>query len=276
MQQAYEHCEALVRERDRERFLSSLFAPAERRKYLAALYAFDLEIERVPGLVREPMAGEIRFQWWREVLAGERADEAQANPVASALLDTIRTNRLSVAQLGETIDARQFDLLCQPMETLEALNRYLDATSGGMLRLGAQVLEPGWDASGAAISGGRALGIVRVLRGLARDASKGRLFVPLDTLAKNEVHTASVMAGESSKGLLETLAGLREMAAFRLAEFRKSGCPAAALPAFLPLALVPAYLKRLAKQTDPFRERADLSGVRSQFALWRAARRGAV
>ena len=39
--------------------------------------------------VREPMPGEIRLQWWRDVLNGERAGEAAANPVAAALIETI-------------------------------------------------------------------------------------------------------------------------------------------------------------------------------------------
>ena len=35
------------------------------------------------------MPGEIRLQWWRDVLSGERGGEASANPVAAALMQTI-------------------------------------------------------------------------------------------------------------------------------------------------------------------------------------------
>jgi len=52
MKANYEYCEALVRERYRERFLAALFAPAEVRAHLFALYAFDLEIAHVPDAVR--------------------------------------------------------------------------------------------------------------------------------------------------------------------------------------------------------------------------------
>ena len=44
---AYAHCEALVRTSDKDRFLASLFAPADARPHLFALYAFNLEIARV-------------------------------------------------------------------------------------------------------------------------------------------------------------------------------------------------------------------------------------
>ena len=85
----FEHCAALVREADRDRYLATLFAPAEHRDALFALYAFNVEIARVRDLAREPMPGEIRLQWWREALSGERAGEAAAHPVAAALRETL-------------------------------------------------------------------------------------------------------------------------------------------------------------------------------------------
>src|SRR4051795_4988915 len=85
---AFAHCEQLVRESNKDRFLATLFAPAELRPALHALYAFDIEVARVPTLARQPIAGEIRLQWWREVLEG-RNDEASANPVAAALLEIL-------------------------------------------------------------------------------------------------------------------------------------------------------------------------------------------
>ena len=76
MDDHFKYCAALVRESNRDRYLATLFAPAEKRDALFALYAFDAEISRVRDLAREPMPGEIRLQWWREMLLGERASEA--------------------------------------------------------------------------------------------------------------------------------------------------------------------------------------------------------
>ena len=70
MPSAFDHCAALVRDFDRDRYLAALYAPAHLRPALYALYAFNLEIARVRELAREPMPGEIRLQWWREVCAG--------------------------------------------------------------------------------------------------------------------------------------------------------------------------------------------------------------
>src|ERR1700731_4535360 len=105
----FAYCENLVRAGDKDRWLASLFAPADRRAHLHALYAFNLEIARVRDLAREPMAGEIRLQWWREAIAGTRAGEAAANPVAAALLETKTRHRLDEKILADLIEARAFD-----------------------------------------------------------------------------------------------------------------------------------------------------------------------
>jgi phytoene synthase len=76
MDENFRHCEALVRAADKDRFLSALFAPAHQRGPLFALYAFNAEIASVRDRAREPMPGEIRLQWWRDVINGERAGEA--------------------------------------------------------------------------------------------------------------------------------------------------------------------------------------------------------
>jgi 15-cis-phytoene synthase len=73
MQNAFPYCAELVRTADRDRFVSALFAPAQHRPALHALYAFNVEVARVREVAREPLPGEIRLQWWSEVINGERA-----------------------------------------------------------------------------------------------------------------------------------------------------------------------------------------------------------
>jgi phytoene synthase len=277
MQAYYDHCAALVRERDRERYLATLFAPADKRPQLFALYAFDLEIAHVPDAVRDPMAGEIRFQWWREALAGDRAEEARANPVAAALLDTLTKNRLTPEGLIALIDAQQFDLLGQPMESREKLNEYLDATAGRIIELAAEILDSSGKSKEAARNAGRAVGLTRLLRSFAFDVSKGRLFVPLDVLAEHDVHTASVIGGENSEGLRAALMELRREAEQSLERARNERIAGQVLPAFLPAGLTPLYLARMKKSGyDPFRSNLSVSLLRAQFSLWRTARSGVI
>lgn len=110
IREAYRHCERLVRAHDKDRFLASLFAPAERRPYLFALYAFALELAHVKMLVKDPMMGAIRLQWWHEAIEGLRAEEAAANPVMTALHDAARQTNISLVPLGAAVEAREAEL----------------------------------------------------------------------------------------------------------------------------------------------------------------------
>src|SRR5665213_1667845 len=112
--EAYRHCEQLVRLQDNDRFLASLYAPAERRSYLFALYAFAGEIARVKTLVRESMVGTIRLQWWLEAVAGLRVEEAAASPVMIALQDASRETGVALAPLTAAVEARQDELSGRP------------------------------------------------------------------------------------------------------------------------------------------------------------------
>ena len=61
--------DALVARVDPDRWLSSRFiSDAKKRADVVALYAFDYELARAPRVASNPMIGEIRLTWWREVL----------------------------------------------------------------------------------------------------------------------------------------------------------------------------------------------------------------
>ena len=139
----FEHCRQLVAAHQKERYWASLYAPADRRDALYALYAFDHEISRVATVVREPMAGEIRLQWWREVLEGKRAEEAAAHPVAAALLKAVADHQLPLSRLLAAIDAHASDLYDEPLADFD---EYGEATKGGIIALAAQILGASGDA----------------------------------------------------------------------------------------------------------------------------------
>ncbi len=275
MREHYAHCEAEVRAGDKDRFLAALFAPAVARPHLFALYAFDLEIGRIRARISEPLAGEIRLQWWRDALDG--GGEAKGQPVAAALLDTIERRSLARRMFLGILDARAFDLYDQPMPTLAALQTYADATAGALLRLAARVLS-GDDApvAGAVAPAGRAFAYTGFLRALALHASRRQVFVPVEVLERHGAARADVVAGRTTPALLAALNEMREQAS---AEHERArgllrSAPAMAIPAFLPLALVPLYLARMARPGyDPFRTAIEVPQWRRQWALWRAAQR---
>jgi len=274
---AFAYCENLVRAGDKDRWLATLFAPADARPHLHALYAFNLEIARVRELAREPMAGEIRLQWWREVLAGVRGGEAAANPVAAALLQTVARCGLEQKTLTDLIEARAFDLYDDPMPSLDAFVGYGRRTASGLIALAARVLDRAGAAAGEiAAPAGVAYATTGLLRAFALHASRRQLYIPGDLLERHGVSPADVFAGRATAPLRAALAEMRAFARGMFEEFaaRRAGLPAQIVPAFLPVALVPAYLARMERRDyDPFTSPVEVPQWRRQWLLWRAARK---
>lgn len=275
MQEAYRHCEALVREADHDRFLADLFAPAERRPHLHALQAFNIEIARVGEIAREALTGEIRLQWWRDALAGRAHGEVRAHPVAAALIDTIARCALPGAPLQMLIDARGRDLYREPVRTLAELETYGRQTASTLFELAGRILDPGARVSDVASAGGAAYALAALMRALPAHAVHGRIFIPLDLLQRHGVQPDEVTSGTAGAGLKAAIAELAKVARERLAEARRGwgSVASSARPAFLPLALVAPLLDRIERNPDPFRP-IELAPWRRQWILWRAARRG--
>jgi 15-cis-phytoene synthase len=278
MQDSFAHCEALVQEADKDRFLATLFASAKHRRPLFALYAFNVEITRVRELAREPMPGEIRLQWWRDVFAGTGRGDVRAHPVASALLDTVVRYRLRPQVFDELIDARTFDLYDDPMPNLATLDAYAAKTSSALMRLAGQILNDGNDPGIGSLAehAGIAYAIAGQLNTFAMHASRRQLYVPLDVLDRHGARQEEVFAGQDTPALRAALRDLRDHARRHLDAARDlvGAAPPQVAPALLPAALVRPALRRMERRRyDPFRP-APLPQWRRQWRLWRAARRG--
>jgi 15-cis-phytoene synthase len=271
MQDAFAYCAELVREADRDRYLAALFAPAEHRDALYALYAFDAEVRRVREVAREPLPGEIRLQWWTDVLEGQRREEAKANPVAAALLATIERHGLAAGALLDLIEARRFDLYDEPTGDIAALETYAKQTSSALFASAAQILDSG-EAAAAAEPAGIAESLTRVIAAFPLHAARGQLYVPSEILDRHKVAPHQIFAGQSTPGINAALGELRVLARHHLdaAGERIRALPPTTLPAFLPLAPLRTWLNRL-ERSDAFAP-AELPAWRRQWLIWRASR----
>jgi len=279
MQNNFSHCAALVREADRDRYLAALFAPADVRDALLALYAFNIEITRVRDVAREPMPGEIRLQWWREVLSGERDGEAASHPVAAALMASLKQHAIAPDRVSSIVDAHTFDLYDEPMPTLDDLDNYAVMTQSALLDIAADMLGGGGSEVMMLIrQAGIASTVTGVLTGLAHHAARRQLFVPLEVLDRHGVEREDLFAGKVTEPLKNALAELRRHARRQLtaAKSEMDYAPPQViqpiLPALLSLALVGPSLRPMERRGyEPF-DVPPLSSLKRQWLLWRAAR----
>jgi 15-cis-phytoene synthase len=277
MEDGFAHCEALVRAADKDRFLTALFAPEQHRGALYALYAFNLEIGRVRELIREPLAGEIRLQWWSDAIAGKAAGEAAANPLAAALLAAVTRYALPAEPLTGLIAARRFDLYDDPMRALADLDDYAGATAATVIELAARILAPGCmpGLRPLALHAGLGYGTAGLLQAFPAHAARGQLFLPLEVLQRHGVQPHELAARRATPQLRAALAELRGHARQHLAQAGRlaQGISDAIKPALLPVALVRPLLDRMERRDyDPFVP-VELAQFRRQWRIWRAARR---
>ncbi len=278
-QDAAGYCAALVRDQDFDRYAATLFVGTAPRRALLALAAFNVEIVRIPRLVSQPLVGDIRLQWWSDLLDGTAHGGESGNPVAAELLWAIDSYRLPTAPLRRLIEARQFDLYNDPMPDLAVLQDYLDATVGGLLHLGAMLLRP---APGgpqdvdlhAAHAAAMALGIAQLIARLPYDGSRRQLYVPKDLLERHGSSPEEVFAGRQTTAMQAALIELIAVGQSHLAQALQEllAVPRELRPALLPLALARRDLDRLARpERDPFQPEGR-SRLATLWALWRASR----
>ena len=271
-----DYCAALVREADRDRYLATLFAPPDSREALFALYAFAIEIGRVRDVAREPMPGEIRLQWWREVLEGQRDGEAAAHPVASALMAGLNRHGIKPERLVGIVDAHQFDLYDEPMGTLDDLDNYGVMTQSALLDVAIAILGGGGPEAMMLVRGaGIAVTVTGILVNLAKQVSRRQMFVPIEVIERHGVDIGEVYAGKTSEALKNALAELRRHARRQMIAARNEAMqvPLTILPALLPLALIGPTLKPMDRRGyEPF-DVVPLSRFRRQWLIWRASRK---
>src|SRR5476651_937725 len=199
-------CAELVRAHDFTRYAATLFSPAAARRALWALYAFNVEISRVREQVSQPLPGEMRLQWWTDMLAGAGHGGVEGNPVAAELLLAIRNWRLPVERLSRLIDEHEFDLYNDPMPTMAALEGYINDTSSALFSLGAGIAgAPSDEIEHLARHAGLAQGMAQVIAALPLDASRRQLFVPLQLLESHGSGIEEVFAGKETPNLRAAL-----------------------------------------------------------------------
>lgn len=275
MNQNEAHCLALLREADRDRYLSVLYAPEDKRGGLAALYAFNAEVARIRDLVHEPLPGEVRLQWWRDLINGEAWGSAEAHPVAAALVETINKYELPRTAFDNYCEARIFDLYDDPMPSRNDLEGYCGETASAIIQLAGFILDR--DAAQAHSETAGHAGVAQAVTGLLRllptHRRRGQLYVPADMLASVGVMREAFLGSDDPSACERVVSVMLALAREHLAIFDKAKAtlPKSLAPAFLPMAIVPAYLKAIERLGGKAAERtADISAIRKQWLMFRA------
>ena len=252
------YCMDLVREADRDRYLTVLLAPAGVRAALFVLYAFKVEVEKTHAVVSEPMLGQIRLQWWRESLDGIYAGSPRRHAVVTPLAEIVRQHALDRTLFDRIIDGHERDLDPAPFEDMNALAAYCGDVDGALVALAMTVLagrpEGGRSALSEAV--GSAYGMANLIRRMATNRASGPLAVPesvasVNGLAPDALRTVARDNADLNAAVADVARAVEERIAKGRANCRAA--LAADRSALLHLTLARGILRRLKKaQYAPF------------------------
>lgn len=246
-----------LRAADRGRLLAAQFTPARARGGVLALLAFNAELGAVSWRTREPLAAQVRFQWWRGHLAEICGGRPPKHGLAEALAEASVRHGLTPPALERLIDAREHAALADPPSDLDEMEARARAVDGTLFGLWARMLDAGGGEAvdAAADNLGAAWGLIGAVRAIPAYAAAGRPILSAESAAVRPVC---------------------EHALRRLADARAVDVPKAARPAFLAAVLADDYAARLARAGhNPFDARVQAAGA-APGALarlcWKAAR----
>ena len=250
-------CAELVRRGDPDRFLATMAAPPGARAVLFPIYAFNLEVARAPFASAEPMIGEMRLQWWRDVLDElGRGAAPRAHEVVAPLADVAAAGRLPLDVLDALVAAHRVHAEAKGFEDAGHFEDFIERTGAGLMWAAAAALGAGAEAEPAVRAHGWAAGLAAYFRAIPDLEARGLRPLP--------------------DGRPEAVRALAARGRARLAEARRQAMPCAARPALLAGWRAGPTLARA--EADPGcvarGELAESEFRRRGGLLWRALRGG--
>lgn len=273
-------CKAELRRLNPIHHFTALAVSENHRADIIAFYAFLAEIARIPRLVSDPGTGEIRLQWWMDVVNDDVKDissgcgGANIGPIGVGLKHVQKKYGLSADLLGQIIEARKFDLYHDPMPDKEAFGLYAHRTRAIPLLLSTKILADGQehDLTGLYDNAGMAISLSNHLRRWAKVASYQQLFLPLDLFTEQNITLDQIFARQRSEKMTAILHSLmdrmddhHQKAMDHYGLLKQRGLAHLA-PAFLELALIPLVLRK--RQYDLYGEIV-VPNWRAYWKIWR-------
>ena len=199
-EEAYATCREIARSEARNFYYGFVLLPPDRRAGIYAAYAFS---RRCDDSVDGPEALPDKMRAVAERRAELDACYAGAPPpddaVLVALADTVRRFAIPRRHLDDLLEGVEMDLTVRRYADFAALKLYCDRVAGAVGLVSLHVFgfrDPA--APGHAADLGVALQIVNIMRDVAEDAARDRIYLPLDEMAAHGVEEEDVLTGRAT------------------------------------------------------------------------------
>jgi len=208
LDEAHRHCREVARREARNFYYGFILLPPPKRAGIYAAYAFSRRADDTvddggPDAGREAAVAALRDQLDAAVAGAPPPDD----PVLLALTDTIHRFAIPREHLDALIDGVEMDLTVSRYADEEALRVYCDRVAGAVGLVSLHIF--GFDDPAAPLHAeelGVGLQIVNIMRDVAEDAGRDRIYLPADAMAAHGVTEEQIKAGAATPGFKALMA----------------------------------------------------------------------
>lgn len=200
MTDSYTYCESLARTHYENFPVASFFLTKEKRKHVAAIYAFARiadDFADEPGLSDKERLQKL--DEWESLLIGAVTNAAK-HPVFLALGETIRQFDIPVELFQSLLKAFRQDVTVHRYDTFSELNAYCENSANPVGRLLLHLFHYRDDElhllSDKICT---ALQLANFWQDISIDVQKGRLYIPLEDLRRFDVQEDALFDGNNEK-----------------------------------------------------------------------------
>ena len=200
----YERCAQITRRSRSSFYYAFILLPPERRRALHAVYAFCRFIDDIADdeSIREPA---LLLRRWREELDRVYAG-VPTRALSRALADSARRFTIPRDLFEEIIAGVEMDLSRKRYQTFEELRPYCYRVASALGLICIEIF--GYRNPSAKLYAenlGLALQLTNIIRDVGEDAARGRIYLPLEDLARFNVSEDEILGGVYSPNFVSLM-----------------------------------------------------------------------
>ena len=196
-----------VKTYDRDRYITAMFSAINDRKFIFALYAFNIDISRIWETVEEIQIRHIRLQWWYDTLLElERGNNtATGHPLVESLQELSENKNLSFKHFFTLLNTKRYDLDHSSFDSIDILIDYCINSSFPLSLLLLEIFEiNGEEESDLVKNLSISWALTGTIRSIIKSSSVGRVLIPEELLEKYNISSRDIL-NENKKNILSEI-----------------------------------------------------------------------
>jgi phytoene synthase len=209
LEQSYEECKRLNALHGKTYYLATLLLPAKKRPPVHALYGFARYADEIVDDLASTLSDEEKAHalrtWGSGVLSDLRRGESD-DLIGRALVDTVNTYSIPRDYFEAFMKSMEMDLTVTRYNNYEELMSYV---YGSAVVIGLEMLPILGYSDPRAIEAATALGtafqLANFIRDIGEDIDRGRIYMPLDELARFGVSEEVLLKRQLTPQIIEAI-----------------------------------------------------------------------